>query len=153
MFSNTFTGFQPTLEFLGTPSTFKSASNIYSADPDRFYQLQSRVSMQHVDHRIVQLLENISGFVSRLILLMSTEGRLELPVFKFQSRGRRPHSCVRRSIKKLCKSSLLQLQLVCLSVHLHLYFLSQYDLYLSQGISIFLHYICDVECLKRNLKI
>ena len=50
--------------------------------------------MQHVDHRIVQLLENISGFVS---LLMSTEllffgkseqrkGRLELPVFKLDRR-------------------------------------------------------------------
>ena len=54
--------------------------------------------MQHVDHRIVQLLENISGFVFLLILLMSTEllsfgkseqrkGRLELPVFKLDRRS------------------------------------------------------------------
>ena len=50
--------------------------------------------LEHIDHRIVQLLENISGFVS---LLMSTEllffgkseqrkGRLELPVFKLDRR-------------------------------------------------------------------
>ena len=41
--------FRQLLSLFETPRTFQSASNVYSADPGRFYKLLSRVSMEHAE--------------------------------------------------------------------------------------------------------
>ena len=51
MFAQTFIGFQTSLGGLSEPFC---ASNAFSADPDRFYKFQLKVSIEHVDHRTVQ---------------------------------------------------------------------------------------------------